>query len=99
MDEWLRVLLPTLAGGVTGYVTRGEFLRLTERGRSESISGWLDMLAKMPEGAARDEVHRHVEGRVRYLLAYDQLPAIDDRLARQWDLVALLGGLLQSRCH
>lgn len=93
VDEWLQVALP-LATGAAGYFGRGEYARFTERGRLPgNLTAQLDMLAKMPASPVRDELQRHVETQVRYLVAHEQLSPVEQRLAWQWNLATLGGGL------
>ena len=70
MEQWVTAAL-SLLGVLVGIVARGEYTRLTERGRlHHRITAELDMLTKLPEGTAHDALRRHVEAQVRYLVAH-----------------------------
>ena len=75
MEQWLPIL--TL---VLGYLLKGEFLGLTERGRLPGrIASQLDILEKLPEGPTRDELQRHIERHVRYLVAHEEPSTVAER--------------------
>ncbi len=91
MDQWVPAAL-ALVGVLVGIAARGEYTRLTERGRlHRRISAELDMLAKLPEGSTRDALRRHVEAQVRYLVAHEEPPSVSERLAVRWYVTGLLG--------
>ena len=90
MEQWIPLI--TLA---VGFLARGEYVRFTERGRLPGrIAAELDMLAKLPEGNAHDELREHIEDQVRYLVAHeDPTMTVDERHAALGHFITLLGGV------
>lgn len=93
MDDW-QPLLASVVGAVAGFFARGEYARFTERGRLPGdIAKQLDMLERLPDGLARNELQRHVERQVRYLVAYEQPRSFGERLMTRYQVLAVSFGM------
>jgi hypothetical protein len=90
MEPWIPLITAAL-----GFVARGHYLRVGERGRlPEQLERHLAIYEKLPDSQARESLREHIELQVRYLLAFETPRTVQERLGRSWGLVWVLVGVV-----
>jgi hypothetical protein len=81
---------------VLGFLLQGGYSRFTRQSQlTGRISAELDVLDKLPVGTTREQLREHIGLQVRYLVAHEDQPNVEERLQRRWALGYLLIGVVE----
>lgn len=90
MEPWI-----PLISAAAGFVVRGQCTRLGERGRlPEQIERHLAIWDKMPDSQVKTDLREHIELQMRYLLAHETPPTVQERSDRRWGLLWAFAGFV-----